>query len=79
MKTVSIGALLSTESTNKDEIAERTKLAHEIDEQMGFPRYESGPKKEGWLVNMQAVCFALPGLWIVAIVDGNGGFGIAWC
>lgn len=65
MKTVSVGALLSTEATNKDEMAERTKLAHEIDEKMGFPRYESGPKKEGWLVNMQSVCLR----------SGGGGMG----
>lgn len=63
---------MSTESTNKDEMAERTKLAHEIDEQMGFPRYESGPRKEGWLVNMQPVCF------LDFFVCGGMGI-IGWC
>jgi DNA polymerase epsilon subunit 1 len=28
-------------------------LAHSIDENMGFARYESGKKREGWLVNIQ--------------------------
>jgi DNA polymerase epsilon subunit 1 len=41
------------EGTSADEKAERTALAHQIDEEMGFARYESGRKKEGWLVNVQ--------------------------
>ncbi|KAM4056568.1 DNA polymerase family b, exonuclease domain-containing protein [Hirsutella rhossiliensis] len=41
------------EGTSADEKWERTRLAHSIDENMGFARYESGRKKEGWLVNVQ--------------------------
>lgn len=27
-----------------------------LDDKLGFPRYDSGPKKVGWLVNMHSVC-----------------------
>lgn len=29
-------------------------MAHSIDETMGFPRYDSGKKRDGWLVNVQS-------------------------
>lgn len=32
---------------------ENIKLAHEIDEAMGFARYDSGKKRTGWLVNLK--------------------------
>ncbi|KAI2616907.1 DUF1744-domain-containing protein [Hypomontagnella submonticulosa] len=48
-----------TEGTSADEKAERTLLAQQIDESMGFARYESGRKKEGWLVNVQPTTVAL--------------------
>ncbi len=41
------------EGTSADERWERTRLAHAIDEKMGFPRYEVGRRREGWLVNVQ--------------------------
>lgn len=41
------------EGTSADEKWERTRLAQSIDDKMGFGRYESGKKKEGWLVNVQ--------------------------
>lgn len=41
------------EATAADEKWERTRLANTIDENMGFARYESGKRKEGWLVNVQ--------------------------
>lgn len=47
------------EGTSADEKAERTLLAQQIDESMGFVRYESGRKKEGWLVNVQPTTLAL--------------------
>ncbi|KAI0129159.1 DNA polymerase epsilon [Xylariales sp. AK1849] len=47
------------EGTSADEKAERAALAHQIDEEMGFARYESGRKKEGWLVNVQPTTIAL--------------------
>lgn len=55
MKTIAAGTLLSTEATAADEKIERSKIANEIDEKMGFARFESGGKREGWLVNMQPV------------------------
>jgi DNA polymerase epsilon subunit 1 len=41
------------EATSIDEKWERTALANRIDETMGFARYESGRRREGWLVNVQ--------------------------
>lgn len=41
------------EGTSADERWERTRQAALIDENMGFARFESGRKKEGWLVNVQ--------------------------
>lgn len=41
------------EGTSADEKWERTRQAQGIDDRMGFARYESGKKKEGWLVNVQ--------------------------
>lgn len=41
------------EGTSADEKWERTRLAHTIDENMGFVRYESGKRREGWLVSVQ--------------------------
>lgn len=41
------------EGTSADEKWERTRLAHTIDENMGFARYESGKRREGWLVSVQ--------------------------
>lgn len=40
------------EATSTDEKWERTRLAHQIDENMGFARYEAGRPREGWLVNV---------------------------
>ncbi|KAH8673336.1 DNA polymerase family B [Xylariales sp. PMI_506] len=47
------------EGTSADERAERTLLANQIDESMGFVRHESGRRKEGWLVNVQPTTIAL--------------------
>jgi DNA polymerase epsilon subunit 1 len=47
------------EGTSADEKAERTALAHQIDEAMGFARYDSGRRREGWLVNVQPTTVAL--------------------
>lgn len=41
------------EATSADERWERTRLAHGIDENMGFARHEAGKRREGWLVNVQ--------------------------
>ncbi|BFZ59058.1 DNA polymerase epsilon catalytic subunit [Saitoella coloradoensis] len=45
-------SVLPSEATNIDEKAEATKLASEIDAKMGFEKYEAGPKRVGWLINM---------------------------
>jgi DNA polymerase epsilon subunit 1 len=42
-----------TEATSADEKLEAVRLAHSIDEAMGFARYDSGKKKVGWLVNLK--------------------------
>ena len=54
-KTVDAGTLRSTEQTSQHERLESTRLADRIDEAMGFPRFDSGKKRVGWLVNMHAV------------------------
>ena len=54
-KTVTAGNLLPTDGTSNSEKFESARLSNQIDETYGFPRYESGPKKVGWLVNMHTV------------------------
>ncbi|KAF2738253.1 DUF1744-domain-containing protein [Polyplosphaeria fusca] len=53
-KTVDASTLRSTEATSQNEKIEATRLANHIDECMGFPRFESGKKKIGWLCNMHS-------------------------
>lgn len=53
-KTVDASTLRSTEGTSQNEKVEATRLANRIDEFMGFPRFDSGKKKVGWLVNMRS-------------------------
>ncbi|KAK3690262.1 DNA polymerase epsilon [Podospora appendiculata] len=55
------------EATSTDEKWERTALAHQIDENMGFARYDAGRKREGWLVNIQPVSMDDP-----RVPGGNG-------
>ncbi|KAK5661819.1 hypothetical protein OQA88_9921 [Cercophora sp. LCS_1] len=55
------------EATSIDEKWERTALAHRIDENMGFARYDAGRKREGWLVNVQPTSIDDPR------VPGGGG------
>ncbi|KFG87369.1 DNA polymerase epsilon [Metarhizium anisopliae] len=52
-RTRTFAATSRAEGTSADEKWERTRLAQTIDENFGFGRYESGKKKEGWLVNVQ--------------------------
>ncbi|EPE05144.1 dna polymerase epsilon [Ophiostoma piceae UAMH 11346] len=56
-----------TEGTSADEKWERSRLAHAIDEKMGFPRYEAGRRREGWLVNVEATSIEDDR------IDGGGG------
>lgn len=53
-KTVEASALRASEATSQDEKLQATRLAHAIDESMGFARYDSGKKKVGWLCNMHS-------------------------
>ena len=53
-KTVDASSLRSTEATSQHEKLESTRLAHRIDEAMGFTRYDAGKKKVGWLCNMHS-------------------------
>jgi len=53
-KTVDGSSLRSTEATSQNEKLEATRLANRIDESMGFPRFEAGKKKVGWLCNMHS-------------------------
>lgn len=53
-KTVEFSSLRSTETTSQDEKFEAIRLANSIDDTMGFPRFESGEKREGWLINMHS-------------------------
>lgn len=53
-KTVSASALRSSEATSQNEKIEATRLAHSIDESMGFTRYDAGKTRVGWLCNMHS-------------------------
>ena len=53
-RAVEVSTIRSTEASVNDERREATRLAHAIDESMGFVRYESGKKKIGWLCNMHS-------------------------
>lgn len=55
-KTIAASSLLATDGTSSgEEKFEAIRLANEIDEKMGFARFESGPRKVGWLINMHSV------------------------
>ena len=58
-RTRTFAATTRAEATSADERAERTLLAHQIDEAMGFARFESGRRKEGWLVSVQPTTLGL--------------------
>lgn len=53
-KSINPSALRSGEATFQDEKLLSARLAHIIDESMGFARYESGRKRTGWLCNMHS-------------------------
>ena len=54
IRTLDAPSLRPSEITSQDEKIRSTRLAHAIDESMGFVRYESGRKKTGWLCNMHS-------------------------
>lgn len=59
-KTVEFSSLRSTEATSQDEKFEAIRLANNIDEALGFPRFESGETKAGWLINMHSTTLEDP-------------------
>lgn len=59
-KTVEFGSLRSSEATSQDEKFEAIRLANSIDESMGFPRFESGETRAGWLINMHSTTIQDP-------------------
>lgn len=52
-RTKTFAASSRAEGTSADEKWERTRLANQIDDNMGFSRYESGKRREGWLVSVR--------------------------
>lgn len=48
------------EASKAAERLEKAKLEDEIDEKLGFRRFQEGPKREGWLVNMHPVSISIP-------------------
>lgn len=59
-KTVEFSSLRSTEATSQDEKFEAIRLANSIDEKLGFPRFEAGEKRAGWLINMHSTSIEDP-------------------
>ena len=53
-KNLDLSTLRSSEASSNDERIQSTRLAHAIDESMGFARYDSGKRKTGWLCNMHS-------------------------
>lgn len=43
-----------SESTNTDGLEDTRKVEEALDEKFGFVRYEHGPKRVGWLINMHS-------------------------
>lgn len=39
-----------------EEKFEKARIDDEVDEKLGFARFQEGPPREGWLVNMHPVC-----------------------
>lgn len=52
-------SFLPDDATSLVEARENSRILEEIDLQMGFGKYEAGPAKVGWLINMHTVSFRL--------------------
>ena len=50
---------LSLDGTSRSRRFESAEATDKLDDMMGFARFESGPKKVAWLVNMHPVCYYL--------------------
>jgi len=81
VKTIEFSTLRSTESTSQDEKYRSIKLADSIDESMGFPRFESGKQRVGWLCNMHSTIIedskvpgGRAGVDFYFLEDGGGSF-----
>ncbi|KAL3482395.1 hypothetical protein BJX99DRAFT_1811 [Aspergillus californicus] len=61
-KTVEFSSLRSSEATSQDEKFEGIRLADSIDETLGFPRFEAGEKRVGWLINMHSTSIEDPNI-----------------
>lgn len=61
-KAVEFASLRSTEATSQDEKFEAIRLADGIDESLGFPRFDSGEKRVGWLINMHSTSIKDPNI-----------------
>ncbi|KAK5939655.1 DNA polymerase epsilon catalytic subunit [Knufia obscura] len=53
-QTISSSSLRTTEVSSQDEKLQAVALANSIDESFGFPRFDSGKKRVGWLYNMHS-------------------------
>lgn len=45
----------ATEGTREEDRVEDAKLWDELDHKLGFPKFQEGPSRQGWLVNMKEV------------------------
>ncbi|KAK2800573.1 DNA polymerase epsilon catalytic subunit [Onygenales sp. PD_10] len=59
-KTVEFSSLRSSEATSQDEKFQAIRLGNSIDETMGFPRFDSGKPRAGWLCNMHSTIIEDP-------------------
>lgn len=53
-RTIEASELRSTEGTSQDEKTQAIRLANSIDAAMGFPKFDSGKRRVGWLYNMHS-------------------------
>jgi DNA polymerase epsilon subunit 1 len=53
-RTIDASEVRSSEGTSQNEKNQAIRLADSIDEAMGFPRFDSGKKRVGWLYNMHS-------------------------
>lgn len=58
--TIGASELRSTEATSQDEKFQAIRLANDIDDAMGFPQFEAGKSREGWLINMHSTAIEDP-------------------
>lgn len=80
-ETVEFSSLRATETTSQDEKFEAIRLANSIDDALGFPRFEAGEKRAGWLINMHSTSIEDPnvpggraGVDYYFLEEGGGSF-----